>query len=160
MEYGSVLERIILAVAIIGILLVFAIFRPKNPKRERVEIVGMLLEENRLNMVLTDTFETRPQQWPFRVTGWQLHRKKLDFLDEELRKDIDTSYNIEIDFNQRLKATRKAKAVKREPVDLATLKECLPKMKRGLEDWLLANHGSIDQYLKPPGVTDWLFGRK
>jgi hypothetical protein len=160
MEFGSVFEKIIFAAVIIAFLILFSLFRAKNPQRERADIVGNLLEETNLNIILADTFDQQPQQWSFHVTQWQLRRKKLEFLDSDLRKDLDASFGIASDFNQRLRAARKAKSLKRETVDLTSLRETLPKVKQGLEDWLLANYGTLDHYSKPPGITDWLFGRK
>jgi hypothetical protein len=37
------------------------------------------------------------------------------------------------------------------------MKAAIPRIKRGLEDWLLANVGSIDQQQRP-GLIDGLFG--
>lgn len=160
MEFGSVFEKIIFAAVIIAFLILFSLFRPKNPQRERADVVGNLLEETNLNIILADTFDQQPRQWPFHVTNWQLRRTKVDFLDKDLRKNMDDSFGIASDFNQRLRTAQKAKSPKRETVDLVSLRETLPKVKQGLEDWLLANYGSLEHYTKPPGITDWLFGRK
>jgi hypothetical protein len=158
MEYGSVWERIVVAVVIVAVLVFFTLIRPRNPKKEQADIVSTLLEETNLNVILVGTFEQQQQQWPFHTTCWRLRKKKTGFLDKELQKDIDTAFSIAHDFNQRLRAEVKAKSKKRVTVDLACLNEYFPRIKKGLEDWLLANIGSTDQKTKKPGMTDLLFG--
>ena len=86
-----------------------------------------------------------------------MYRKKLVFLDAQVRKDLDETFSIATDFNTRLKVAKKAKSTERVPVDIEALKAVLPKAKQGLEDWLLANVGSIDT-MERPGMLDGLFG--
>jgi hypothetical protein len=157
-NFSDIGERILLAVVIIGILVLFSLIRGRNPRKEQADIVGTLLEETKLNIILTDTFERQAQQWPFHVTGWQLRKKKINFLDKDLRQDIDTCFGLACDFNQRLKTAVKVKSTKRETIDIDSMKTALPRVKQGLEDWLLANMGTSDHHKKQPGMTDWLFG--
>ncbi len=158
MEYGSIWDRIIVAVILVAVLVFFTLIRPRNPKKEQADIVSTLLEETKLNMILVDTFDRQPQQWPFHTTCWQLRKKRLSFLDKNLQKDINSSFGTACDFNQRLRAAAKAKSNKRESVDLASLQESFPRIKQGLEDWLLANIGTSGPQTKKPGITDLMFG--
>ena len=158
MEYGSAWDRILVALVLVAVLVFFTLIRPRNPRKEQTDIVSTLLEETKLNITLVDTFDRQPQQWPFHTTGWVLRKKRIGFLDKELQKDINASFSMACDFNQRLKVAAKAKSNKREAVDLDSLKASFPRVKQGLEDWLLANIGTTGQQPKKPGMTDLLFG--
>jgi hypothetical protein len=158
MDFGAVGERILFVVVAIALVLLISLIRGRNPRKERIDIVGTLLEETKLNIILAQTFENQPQQRLFHVTGWQLRRKKIDFLDKELVEEINNSYDIALDFNKRLKATTKAMSNKKETIDIEKLRTGFPRIKQGLEDWLLAKTGTADHKAKPPGITDWLFG--
>ena len=158
MEYGSVWDRILVAIILAAVLVFFTLIRPRNPRKEQADIVSNLLEETKLNIILVDTFDQQPQQWLFHTTYWVLRKKKIGFLDKELQKEIHASFGIACDFNDRLKIAARAKSNKRETVDLARLQESFPRIKQGLEDWLLANIGTTGQQPKKPGMTDLLFG--
>ena len=154
---GAIGERLIFAAVIIAFVLVFSLMRRRDPRKRHAEIVRLLLAETRVNLILVDTFDLQPKPRYFETTGWQVHKKKLDFLDKELRKDIDDSFGLGLDYNQRLRAARKAKSTRKESLDLETMKACLIRIKQGLEDWLLANMGTVDQ--PRPSALDWLLGR-
>ena len=158
MDFGAIGERILIVAVVVAVLLLLSLIRGRNPRKERIDIVGTLLEETKLNIILAQTFENQPQQRPFHVTGWQLHRKKFDFLDKELVEEINSSYDISLDFNKRLKAATKTKSKKRETIDIEKLRTSFPRIKQGLEDWLLAKTGTTDHKTKQPGISDWLFG--
>jgi hypothetical protein len=158
MDFGVIGERILFVAIVIALVLLLSLIRGRNPRKERIDIVGTLLEETKLNIILAQTFENQPQQRPFHVTGWQLRRKKIDFLDKELAEEINNSYDIALDFNKRLKAAMKAKSNKRETIDIEKLQTSFPRIKQGLEDWLLAKTGTTDHKAKQPGISDWLFG--
>jgi hypothetical protein len=158
MEYGSAWDRILVALILVAVLVFFTLIRPRNPRKEQSDIVSTLLEETKLNIILIETFDRQPQQWPFHTTCWQIRKKRLGFLDKKLQQDINTSFSTVCDFNVRLKTAAKAKSNKRETVDLDNLKVSFPRVKQGLEDWLLANIGSAGPQPKKPGITDLLFG--
>lgn len=158
MEYGSAWDRILVALVLVAVLVFFTLIRPRNPKKEQADIVSTLLEETKLNIILVDTFDRQPQQWPFHTTCWQLRKKRVGFLDKNLQKDIAASFTMACDFNQRLRAAAKAKSNKRQTVDMVSLQEYFPRVKQGLEDWLLANIGTAGPQPKKPGMTDILFG--
>ncbi len=157
MTFGSVAEKLIFAAAIIGFLLLFSLIR-RNPQKARAEVVRGLLTETRLNMVLVETFDRQPKQRSFTTTAWLLHKKKAGFLDKPLQDDLTCMYTIAIDYNQRLKAAKKAKSVKKVEIDIESMKEPLPRIVTGLEDWLLANVGSVDESERP-SMFGGLFGR-
>lgn len=157
MNIGAIGERLLFAAAIIAFVLLFSLMRRGNPRKRQAEIVRTLLLEAGVNMILVDTFDRQPKPRNFETTGWQLHKKKLDFLEKELQKDINNSFGMGLDYNQRLKAAKKAKSTKKESLDLETMKVCLIRVKDGLEDWLLVNIGTIEP--ERPGMFDGLFGR-
>lgn len=154
---GGLGEKLLFVLVILGFLTVFSFMRGRNPKKVRADTVRTLLSETRINTILVDTFDRQPVQRRFEVTGWHMYRKKLVFLDAQVRKDLDETFSIATDFNTRLKVAKKAKSTERVPVDIEALKAVLPKAKQGLEDWLLANVGSIDT-MERPGMLDGLFG--
>jgi hypothetical protein len=157
MDFGEIGGRIALIAVAIAIFILFAVIRGRDPRRERIELVGSLLEETKLNVILAQNYEHQPFQRPFHVTGWQLRRKKYHFLDKELIKDIDNSFSLALDYNKRLKAANKEQSSRTVPIDIEMLRIGFPKIKQGLEDWLLAKTGTSDHKTKQ-GISDWLFG--
>lgn len=157
MTFGSIAERLIFAAAIIGFLLLFSLIR-RNPQKARTEVVRGLLTETRLNIILVETFERQPKQRKFTVTGWQLHKKKIGFLDKQIQDDLNCVYTAVMDYNRRLNEAKKARSTERVKIDIQSLREPLPRIQRGLEDWLLANVGSVDE-IEKPSMFGGLFGR-
>jgi hypothetical protein len=157
MFFGSLGEKLLFVAAIFAFIMLFALMRGKDPRRARADIVRTLLSELRIDTILVDTWDRQPVQRYFEVTGWQLHKKKLQFLEKDLQKDIADVFGLAVDYNMRLRAARKAKSTEKVAPELETMKEAIPRVKRGLEDWLLANVGSIDQQERP-GLIDGLFG--
>lgn len=165
---GSVGDKLLFILVVLAFIALFSMFRGRNPKKVRADIVRTLLSETRINTILVDTFDRQPKPRRFEVTGWQIHKKKIQFLDKPLQKDIGEAFTAAADYNGRLKAANKAarKAKKaglavstdRVTVDLELMKASLARVKAGLEDWLLANVGGIDQQERP-GLLDNLFGR-
>ncbi len=165
---GSIGDKLLFILVIVAFIALFSMFRGRNPKKVRAEIVRTLLSETRINIILVDTFDRQPKPRRFEVTGYLIHRKKVLFLDKPLQKDLDAAFGAGADYNKRLKAAAKeAKKAKRAgepvstervPLDLEPMKASLARVKAGLEDWLLANVGGIDQQERP-GMLDGLFGR-
>lgn len=166
MEFG---ERLLLALAIVGVVMLISLFWRPDPKKQRAEIVRSLLTESRLNFILVDTFDRQPKPRRFETTCWRINRKRAAFLDKELRQSLEDSFALAEDYNQRLKAAKKARkaemsnqsaaaVAKREPFDCETMRGHLEKITDGLEDWLLANVGTIDDVEKP-SMFGGLFGR-
>jgi len=156
-NFGTIGERLLFAAAIVTFLLLFSLLR-RNPRKARADVVRTLLSETRVNLILAETFDRQPRPRRFETTGHQMYKKKLDFLDRPLQADLATALGIALDYNQRLRAAKKAKSTDNVRPDLEGLRAVLPKIKSGLEDWLLANVGSVDQSQRP-SMTDGLFGR-
>jgi hypothetical protein len=157
MTFGSIGERLIFAAAIIAFLLLFSLIR-RNPQKARTEVVRGLLTEFRINIILVETFELQPKQRKFTTTGWQLHKKKIGFLDKSVQDDLSKIYGIALDYNRRLQAAKKIKSAERVKIDIEGMRELLPGIQTGLEDWLLANVGNIDESERP-SMFGGLFGR-
>ncbi len=158
MNFGSIGEKFIFAAAVIGFIVLFTLMRGRDPKKARAEIVRTLAMEIKINTVLVDTFDLQPKPRRFEVTGWKMNRKKINFLDKNLQKDLADVFESALDFNSRLKAAKKSHASEKVPLNVESIKPALPRIKNGLEDWLLANVGRIDQQERP-GMLDGLFGR-
>jgi len=157
MTFGSIGERLIFAAAIIAFLLLFSLIR-RNPQKARTEVVRGLLTETRINVILVDTFERQPKYRKFTTTGWQLHRKKIGFLDKSVQDDLTSLYGIAMDYNRRINDAKKAKSTERIKIDIESMRESLPRILAGLEDWLLANVGNVDESERP-SMFGGLFGR-
>lgn len=156
---GGLGEKLLFVLVILAFLTLFSFMRGRNPKKVRADMVRGLLSEIRINTIIVDTFDRQPVQRRFEVTGWNLNKKKLEFLDKDLRKDLDSLFSIANDYNRRLKTAKKEKLTAHISIDLGSMKEVLPGIKKGLEEWLLANVGSIDT-MERPGMLDGLFGRR
>jgi len=155
---GSLGEKLLFVAVIVGFIMLFSLMRGRNPRKERAEIVRTLLSELRINIILVDTFDRQPKPRNLEVTGWLLHKKKVGFLGKELQKDLSDAFTMAVDYNRRLKAARKARSDEKVTLDLEAMQPAHSRIKKGLEDWLLANVGNIDQKERP-GMLDGLFGR-
>jgi hypothetical protein len=158
MDWSLVAERVLFVAAIIAFLLLFSAFRGRNPRKARAEMVRNLLAETRVNLILVDTFHQQPKPRRFETTGWQLNMKKLDFLEKPLQADLANALGQAIDHNQRLRAAKKSKSTEKVVPDLEGMKAPFQRIKAGLEDWLLANVGKVDESERP-SMIDGLFGR-
>lgn len=158
MNWGLIGERLLFVAAIVAFLLLFSIFRGRNPRKARAETVRTLLGETRVNLILVDTFHQQPKVRRFETTHYQLSKKKIDFLGKKLQEDMANAFGQAIDHNARLKTAKKSKSAEKVVPDLDGMKEPFIRIKQGLEDWLLANVGSIDESERP-GMIDGLFGR-
>jgi hypothetical protein len=158
MNWGLIGERLLFVAAIVAFLLLFSLFRGRNPRKARADMVRTLLGETRVNLILVETFHQQPKARRFETTHWQLNKKKLDFLGKNLQADMASAFGQAVDYNARLREARKSKSGEKVVPDLGAMKEPLVRIKRGLEDWLLANVGRIDEQERP-GMIDGLFGR-
>jgi hypothetical protein len=159
MDLGNLGDNIIFIIAILAILVLFSLFRRRSPNRNRPEVVRGLLSEVRINEALIETFHQRPKPRRFETSTWQLNRKKLDFFEKSLQVDLTSAFTLAEDFNQQLKAAKKAKSADFTlNFDLEKMGEPLAKSKQGLEDWLLAHFGGKEPPPKYPTITDYLFG--
>ncbi|OGO40324.1 MAG: hypothetical protein A2147_01680 [Chloroflexi bacterium RBG_16_57_8] len=158
MDWGLIGERLLFVAAIVAFLLLFSIFRGRNPRKARAEMVRTLLSETRINLILVDTFHQQPKVRRFETTHWQLNKKKVDFLGKLMQEDLANAFGQAMDHNARLNAAKKSKSTEKVVPDLEGMKAPLVRIKRGLEDWLLANVGRIDESERP-GMIDGLFGR-
>jgi hypothetical protein len=158
MDFGAIAERLLFVAAIIAFLALFSLLRGRNPRRARAEIVRTLLSETRINLILVDTFDRQPTPRRFETTTWQLHRKKIDYLEKTIQADMENAFGLALDYNERLRAAKKSKSTGKVPLDLEGMKAPLLRVKEGLEDWLLANVGGIDPQ-EQRSMIDGMFGR-
>jgi len=160
MDFGSIGERVLLVLVIIGAIFLISLLRRRDPKKERAEIVRQLLTDTRINLILVDTFDRQPAGRRFEATTWQLHKKKLVFLEKPVQADMENAFGKALDYNRRLRAAKKSKSTEKIVPDFDGIKAPLLRIKAGLEDWLLTNVGSVDAPTQFTGITDGLFGSR
>ena len=158
MDWGTIGERLLFVAAIVAFLLLFSVFRGRSPLKARAEMVRTLLSEIRVNLILVETFHQQPKPRRFETTHWQLHKKKFAFLGKSLEADMASVFGQAIDHNARLNAAKRSKSTEKVVPDLEAMNAPLVRIKQGLEDWLLANIGRIDD-TERPGMIGGLFGR-
>lgn len=144
----------------IVIFLFYLLRRRGGSVRQRPETVQNLVYEVRLNQALVETFHLREKPRRFESTHWQLNKDKLDFLEESLQHTLSEAFNRVEDFNQQIKAAKKAKMLDRLSLDVSKLKEPLATSKKGLEDWLEENTGHRELPPKYPTLFGSLFGER
>ena len=157
MDAGAIPVLITLGIVI---LLFYLLRRRGGSVRQRPEVVQGLIYEVRLNQALVDTFHLREKARRFESTNWQLHKDKLDFLEESLQNTLSGVFEMVEYFNQQIKTAKKAKAFDRLSLDVSKLKEPLAESKKGLEDWLEENTGARELPPKYPSLFGTLFGER
>jgi hypothetical protein len=123
-------------------------------------MVQSLIYELRLNQALVDTFHLREKPRRFESTHWQLSKDKLGFLEEWLQNTLAEVFELVDEFNQEIKAAKKAKMLEQLNIDVSKLKEPLAKSKKGLEDWLEENTGHRELPPRYPTLLGSLFGER
>lgn len=157
MDLGAIPVLITLGI----VMLLFYILRRRGGSvRQRPEVVQGLVFEVRLNQALVDTFHLREKPKRFESTNWQIHKDKLDFLEESLQNTLSGVFEMVEYFNQQIKTAKKAKAFDRLSLDVSKLKEPLAESKKGLEDWLEENTGHRELPPKYPSLLGSLFGER
>ncbi len=157
MDLGAIPVLITLGI----VMLLFYLLRQRGGSvRRRPEVVQALIYEVRLNLALVDTFHLREKARRFESTNWQLHKNKLDFLEESLQNTLSGVFEMVEYFNQQIRTAKKAKAFDRLSLDVSKLKEPLAESKKGLEDWLEENTGHRELPPKYPTLLGSLFGER
>ena len=160
MDFDAIGGNALFIVAIIGlVLLQFFFIRRRKPETTHREIVQNLLSEVGLNQALVETSHLREKPKKFAMTGWQINKNKLDFLDQSLQVVLSDAFMMAEDFNRQIEATKKHKSASFiiNP-NMGRLKEPLAKSREGLEQWLLSKVGTTEPPLKYPSIFDTLFG--
>jgi hypothetical protein len=156
MDFGDIGENIPIIAIIIGlILLQFFLRRRRAPATTQQGIVQNLLAEVRLDLKLTEVFNFSQQARKFMTTSWQLHKSKLDFLDQSLQSTLSDAFTMAEDFNQQIAAAKKYKSTSYlASIDVDKLKDKLTKSREGLEEWLLSKVETKEPSPKYPGIFD------
>lgn len=157
MDLGALPVLITLGVVI---LLFYMLRRRGGSVRQRPEMVQSLIYEVKLNQALVETFHLREKPRRFESTHWQLNKDKLGFLEEALQNTLSEVFNRVEDFNQQIKAAKKAKMLEHLNLDINKLKEPLAESKKGLEDWLEENTGHRELPPRYPTLMGSLFGER
>jgi hypothetical protein len=145
-------------IVIVVIFGAFALFRrPRGPTRGRAELVHTLMADVNIAQALVDNFGVRPVPLAFQTGTW--FANKFEFLGESVRKDLDAAFHMARDFNDRLKVAKKSKpATVKLELDVEKMRELLAAGKKGLENWLLTNVGTLERKQKYPSIMSGLFG--
>ena len=157
MDLGALPVLITLGVVI---LLFYLLRRRGGSVRQRPEMVQSLIYEVRQNQALVETFNLREKPRRFESTHWQLNKDKLDFLEESLQHTLVKVFDMVEDFNQQMKAAKKAKMLEHLNLNVEKLIEPLAESKKGLEDWLEENTGHRELPPKYPTLLGSLFGER
>ena len=149
---------IILAVAIV--LLSFLLRLRRDPMKDQLEVVQGLAAEARLDIRMAEVLKSHPSPLPFVTTTWQLRRKRIDFLDESLQKNLAAAFDMAEEYNEAIVAARRAKSYgSLSSLDTDKLKETLAVCREGLEQWMLLKVGSRNPPEKGPGILDVFIGK-
>ena len=81
-------------------------------------------------------------------------------LREGLRDTLSNLFAMLEDFNEQIKAAKKAKMLHELSIDIGKLKKPLDESRKGLEDWLEEHTGHRELPPKYPRFTDFMFGQR
>ncbi len=126
--------------------------------RHRPDLVQRLIYETRLNQALVETFHLREKPRKFEITVWKMSQNKIDFLEDSLRQTLINVFSTVEEFNEQIRAARKAKTFNQLNIDANKLKEPLAESRKGLEDWLEDTTGQRELPSKYPSIFSWWFG--
>ena len=158
-DIGANLPFIIGAIALVAIQYFLRKRRPAEAKQQ--DIVQDLLGEVRLDIRLAEVFSFQYQAKQFMTTTWQLNKNKLDFLEPKLQENVNSAFEMAVDFNQQIAAAKKNKSTAyMASIHVDKLTALLTTCQQGLEQWLLLKVGSKNPPLKESGMFDDLLGKR
>ncbi len=162
MDWGNIQENLpIIIAAIVLLLLQFVIRRRRSPESKQIEIIQNLMSEININLRLAEVLISGEQIKRLLATSWRINKNKLEFLDTAVQANLNDAFMIVEDFNQQVTASKKYGSITYiASINADRLKEKLTKSKEGLEQWLLAKTGTKEPTQKPPGMFDFLIGKR
>ena len=158
MDISEVLPIILVIVGLIVIQWLLRRGQPTVSSHQR--IVQSVISDVRINLRLIDVLMDGEQIKRFASNGWNMHKNRLDFLQQDIQTALNDAFEIAEEYNGQA-ATNKTYQSTDYAVNIDTvkMKEKFVKSKAGLEDWLMKNIGTTDPGGKS-GMFDILFGRR
>ncbi len=160
MNWGALADNLLFVLLLLGVGFLIFFFRlGRHPERTRAEIARNLRTEVILNQAMAEFFKRVRKPRMFEVACWQMNKTRLGFLPKSLQGSLSETFTLAEEYNRQIRAARKQKSAgPLAKVDTDKLKEPLEKARKGLEEWLQINVGTIEQPLKYPSFFDSLFG--
>jgi hypothetical protein len=125
---------------IIVVVLSIVTRRHKPAEKSPQDIASSLLMDIMANQRALEKFDTQKRPKKLKIGSWQRNSEKLDFLDEEVRKNVTEAFRQMEDFNLRVDSAKMYKSSSYLfGVNIDRLQEPLEKGRIGLEEWLKAN---------------------
>ena len=148
-------------IAIIGIVLIlFSLVRRRGGAAKYPEIVQALLYDIKLNQALAVHFLEITKFRRFENVNWLMNKDKIGFLGESLKDMLREIFTLVEEYNQQIKAAKKAKSDNYKAIDLTRFKELLDKCRQELEDWMVQKTGQKELPPKYPTLMGTLFGER
>jgi hypothetical protein len=148
-------------IAIIAIVLIFfSLLRRRSGAAKYPEVVQALLFDVKLNQAIAIHFLEIPKPRRFENVNWQMNKDKIGFLGEELKEMLREVFAKVEEYNQQIKAAKKAKSDSYKTIDLTRFKELLEKCRQELEDWMVQKTGQKELPPKYPTLWGSLFGER
>ena len=152
---------LVLIVSVIVILVLFSLLRGGGGSiRRRPEVVRFLLFDVKINQALVDSFHQRDKPKRFEKTNWEINKRKIAFLGEDLTETLRTTFDMVEGFNSQIKQMKKSGALSHQDMDVSSLVEPLKKCREGLESWLMDTLGTLDVPIRYPSLSGFLFGER
>lgn len=162
MDFGDIWGNLPFILGAIALIIIqYFLRRRRGPGASQLEIVQNLLAEVRLDLRLAEVFDFSSRAKRFMTTTWQLHKNKLDFLEQPLQKSVSEAFLMAEDFNQQIDSAKKYKSTSYiASINIDKLKGLLAACQQGLEQWLLLKVGTKNPPEKVPGMFDDLLGKR
>lgn len=144
----------VLVVIALVLLMAAAIYiRLWREKRAPLGRAVSVFSDLRQNEKLADQFAGHWQVKRFKSESWQKNQNKLDFLPEELRKDLASTFEIVDRFNKDIDAAKQSKSDSYlGGINVEKLKPALAKSRQAVQDWVRANMYNRAYYPKRRGL--------
>ena len=127
--------------AIVALFLIWSISRRKKRISAKVDVVEAILLDIDMNLKI---IETRSKQWQskktFKTNGWVSNHDKTVFLENEVVKTLDETFNLTLELNQRIKSVNNTHDISGlSDMPLNQLRELTLKSRSYLAKWLSDN---------------------
>ena len=148
-------------IAVIGIVLIFfSLIRRRGGVAKYPEVVQALLYDIKLNQALATHFQEMVKPRQFENVNWLMNKDKIGFLGESLKDMLREIFTLVEEYNQQIKAAKKAKSDSYKAIDLTRFKELLDKCRQELEDWMVQKTGQKELPPKYPTLMGTFFGER
>ncbi len=132
-----------LLVLLIAFFVVAVVFNKRRNNSAPMVVAMNLYRDIDKNQKMINSFSYQAKAKNFRVKNWQKNRTRMDFLNEDLRSDINAGFRMAEEFNQQIDMARKTgSATYPVSIQVDKLKEPLTRAREGLIKWIQDNWGN------------------